>query len=96
MTFSNLILTWFTHFLGARTMFKHIFGLIMVTQKLSGVQLNHDNGFQGIEHSKSIFPTVLVLPNLFRDLMQNLYHEVSMGNSRPNPDANKDQSNFSK
>ena len=55
MTFSNLILTWFTHFLGARTMFKHIFRLIMVTQKLSGVQLNHDNGFQVIELSKSIF-----------------------------------------
>ena len=57
--FSNLILTWFTHFLGARTMFKHIFGLIMVTPKVSGVQLNYDNRFLVIELSKSIFPTKL-------------------------------------
>ena len=55
--FSNLILTWFTYFLCASTMFKHIFGLIPVTHKDSGVQLNQDNRFWVIQLSKSIFPT---------------------------------------
>ena len=57
MSFSNLILAWFTYFLCAKTMFKHIFGLIPVTHKDSGVQLNQDNRFWVIQLSKSIFPT---------------------------------------
>ena len=55
--FSNPILTLFTYILYASTMYKHIFGLILVTQNVSGIQLNHDNGFQVIELSKSSFPT---------------------------------------
>ena len=59
MSFSNIILTWFTYFLCARTMFKHTFGLIPVTHKDSGVQLNQDNWFWVIQLSQSIFPTKL-------------------------------------
>ena len=57
MSFSNLILTLFTYFLYASTMYKHIFGLILVTHDDLGVQLDHNNRFSIIWHSKSNFPT---------------------------------------
>ena len=43
--FSNQILTKLTYFLYASTMYKHIFGLILVTQKILGVQLDYNNRF---------------------------------------------------
>ena len=57
MSFSNLILTLFTYFLYASTMYKHIFGLILVTHEDLGVQLDHNNRFSIIWLSKSNFPT---------------------------------------
>ena len=45
MSFSNLILTLFTYILYASTMYKHIFGLILVTHEDLGVQLDHNNQF---------------------------------------------------
>ena len=57
MSFSNLILTLFTYFLYASTMYKHIFGLILVTHTHLGVQLDHNNRFSIIWLSKSNFPT---------------------------------------
>ena len=45
--FSNPILTLFTYILYASTstMYKHIFGLILVTHEDLGVQLDHNNRF---------------------------------------------------
>ena len=59
MSFSNLILTMFTYFLYASTMYKHIFGLILVKHADLGVQMDHNNRFSIIWLSKSIFPTHL-------------------------------------
>ena len=58
MSFSNLTLTLFTYFLFASTMYKHIFGLILVTHEDLGVQLDHNNQFSIIWLSKSNFPTL--------------------------------------
>ena len=42
---SNPILTLFTYILYASTMYKHIFGLILVTHDDLGVQLDHNYQF---------------------------------------------------
>ena len=57
MSFSNLTLTLFNYFLFASTMYKHIFGLILVTQEDLGVKLNHNYRFSIIWLYKSNFPT---------------------------------------